>query len=72
MNNVYPINPEAAAMASLYSRCEAHGVATLKMRDGEMFMFSKKTITDLLSKMEASNQEQAIIFVKSGPELQVD
>jgi len=71
MSDTNDVGPEAA-MASLYSRCEAHGVSTLKMKDGEMFMFSKRVIVDLLSKMEASDQENAIIFVKSGPELQVD
>ena len=60
------------AMASLKSRCDAHGVASLRFEDGEMFMFSKKVVEDLFNKMNESGQENAIIFVQFGPELKAD
>lgn len=53
------------ALAHLHSQCKVHGVAAVKVDDGEMFMFSRETIELLKSKMDESGQEMAIIFVKT-------
>ena len=60
------------AIASLTSRCEAYGVATIKFNDGEMFMMSKTFIENLLEKATASELEQVIVFVRSGPTMKAD
>ena len=57
------------ALAHLYAQCEAQGVAALKCTDGEMFMFSRKTVEMLKEKIDASDQDRIMIFVKTGPTL---
>ena len=58
------------ALASLHAQCEANGVAAVKLGDGELFMFSRKIVMTLIEKMDESGEDRAIIFVKTGPELQ--
>lgn len=60
------------AMASLNSRCEACGVASLKFNDGEMFMMSKTFIEGLLDRVTESKTDRIIIFIKPGGILEAD
>jgi hypothetical protein len=55
-----------AAIAQMRARVEAHGVASVKVDDGEVFMFSKKMIESFAKKLEEQNQEIIVVFVKSG------
>lgn len=55
------------ALSALHAQCEANGAACIRFEDGQMFMFSRKTIETLREKMDADNQDRSIIFVKTGP-----
>lgn len=55
------------ALASLHAQCEVNGCAAIKFADGEMFMFSRKIVETLREKMDAEQQDRALIFVKTGP-----
>jgi len=55
------------ALATLDAQCQVNGAACIRFEDGQMFMFSRKTIETLCEKMDADNQDRSIIFVKTGP-----
>ena len=55
------------ALQHLFSRVETDGVAAVKVRDGEIFLFSKKKVQALLETMEKNGEERCMVFVQTGP-----
>lgn len=60
----------AQAMAYLKSQCAVHGVAALNFSDGEMFMFSRKTVENLKKQLDESGVDEAIVYVQRGGPIQ--
>lgn len=56
------------AIATLMARAEAFGVGAVKLSDGELFIFTKDKLLELLGAVEASGKDRLIVFVKTGPE----
>ena len=51
-------------------QCELHGVASVRVSDGQMFMLSTKKLRELLVQCDEKGSDFALIFVKSGSTLQ--
>ncbi len=56
-------------MAYLDAQCQVHGVASAKVLDGEVFLFSAERLERLLDAARASSEKRALVFVKTGPEM---
>jgi hypothetical protein len=57
------------ALSHLEAACEAHGIGSVKFKDGEMVMISLDMLKDLVAGVEAKGQTRAIIFIGTGGEL---
>jgi precorrin-6B methylase 2 len=56
------------ALEILKANCEAFGVSTANVSDGQVFMFSKEFIWDLVKQLNDSDKNHVLIFVqKSKP-----
>lgn len=55
-----------AAIEYLKTQCKLIGVASLRVDDGSMFMFSKETVEKMIKGMNDSGREEVLIFVKDG------
>lgn len=56
------------ALEILKANCAAFGVATANMQDGQIFMFSRDFIRDLVMQLNDSDKNHVLIFVqKSKP-----
>lgn len=55
------------ALQHLFSRVETDGVAAVKVRDGEIFLFSRKKIMDLIETMDKNGENRCMVFVQTGP-----
>ena len=53
------------ALELLKVNTEAFGVATVKVDDGQMFMFSREFILNLAKKIDGTEKDKVIIFVQS-------
>ncbi len=54
------------AMAHMEAQCQVHGVASVKVRDGEIFMFSREMVESLVKRMQDTDQDRVLVFVKTG------
>jgi hypothetical protein len=54
------------AIAQMRAQVEAHGVASVRVDDGEVFMFSKKMVESFVKTLEDQNQQFIVVFVKNG------
>ncbi len=54
------------AMSHLEAQCQVNGVASVRVRDGEIFMFSRGAVESLLEKMAESKQDRIVVFVRAG------
>lgn len=55
-----------SAIAYLYAGAQANGVASLRVDDGQIFIFSADTLARLLEKANTSSEKCALVFVKAG------
>lgn len=55
------------ALQHLFSRVETDGVAAVKVKDGEVFLFSRKKVEELLAGMDSSGENRCLVFVQTGP-----
>lgn len=55
------------ALQHLFSRVETDGVAAVKVKDGEVFLFSRKKVEDLLAAMDKNGENRCLVFVQTGP-----
>lgn len=53
------------AMSYLFSHVDVHGVASIEVQDGQIFMFKKSKLQEILGNL-APDQEEVVVFVKSG------
>jgi len=60
----------AKAMAYLRAKCAVDGAASLNFKDGEIFMFSRKTIEELKRRIDENGADEAIVYVQHGGILQ--
>lgn len=61
-----------AKIAQMFSNLELNGVGACRVKDGEVFAFSKKKILELLDTMDEKNQDKIIVFVKTGSEPKIE
>ena len=52
------------ALELLKANTEAFGIATAKVDDGQIFMFSKDFIWDLVKRLNDGDKDKILIFVK--------
>lgn len=55
------------ALAHLQASTLATGVGTVKVKDGEIFMFSVAALEGMLEVARKSPKQQVAVFVKHGP-----
>lgn len=60
-------NHTDAAIAYLKARMSTDGVASAKVKDGEVFMFSLDCLQRLMAAAEADPEKAVTVFVKTGP-----
>jgi len=63
------LNLTNKALQHLFSRVETDGVAAVKVKDGEIFLFSRTKVEELLAGMDKSGESRCLVFVQSGPEV---
>lgn len=54
------------AMAHMEAQVQVHGVASIKVKDGEIFMFSREIVEKLMAQMKDTDQDRVLVFVKTG------
>lgn len=57
-------------MAHLAASVEANGVGSLKVKDGEIFMFSEHCLQKLIEQARTNPEGTVLVFVKNGGNLQ--
>jgi len=70
MSDEYDESDANTALAYMKAQCQVNGVSAIKVEDGEMFMFSRQLVDQLIEKLDSTGQENIIVFVKSGGQLQ--
>jgi hypothetical protein len=55
------------ALSHLEAHVMAEGVGVLQVTDGQIFMFSREFLGDIMKKMDEENRERVVVFVKRGP-----
>lgn len=51
-------------MRQMLARLEIDGVATVNVSDGQIFMFSRKKINELIESMDESGQDRCMVMVR--------
>jgi hypothetical protein len=52
---------------TLYARAEVDGIAAVRVKDGQVFLFTRKLCEDLIQEMKDSERDHCVVFVKQGP-----
>lgn len=60
---------EDATTAVMEAQLAAQGVASVRVRDGQIFLFSRDFCQKMLEKMDKAGTDRAVVFVKSGPDV---
>lgn len=55
------------AGAILETQMDSQGVGCIRVKDGQVFLFSERTLQNLLEQAKASPEKKALVFVKAGP-----
>lgn len=63
-------NDYLKALAYLKAQCSINGVAAIRFKDGQMFMFTRDTINNIVDQMDNKKSDEAIVFVHTGQVLQ--
>lgn len=54
-------------LSHLRSQMEVSGFGAAKVDDGELFLFSRATVENMLKQIDEKGSDSALIFVKNGP-----